>query len=504
MPYSAELSRTNPTCFLFLIDQSSSMAEPFGAQPDKTKAQGVADGINRLLQNLVLKCAKSDGIRDYFHVGVIGYGGRVVWALGGELAGQKLLPLSVIANHPLRVEQRTRKVDDGAGGLVEQKFKFPVWFEAVAGGRTPMCQALKEATQAIQEFLGNYPGCFPPLAINISDGKATDGNPELAATPLRNLASTDGNVLVFNAHLSATPARPIEFPSQESELTDVDARLLFRMSSVLPPNWALRRGPERRFSRGREHPRLRLQCRPGFGPSFPRYRHARPSKLCADPWLMLTNSLELASLCRAQERAMGGMSTRTPSPGGRSAAGRFAIADGASESSFARTWADLLVQGFTGHTGPWSRWLPAARQSWLDKFQASEFSWYAEEKFLQGAYATFLGVSIHEANHRWRAVAIGDSCLFHVPRLWAASSFSSKPLPRFRQSARFDRLAHVLQEYQAPVLPRRLAKGGSTVFDDRRTGPMDFGANGETYGAVGRCAVPGHSGRFRELDFENS
>jgi hypothetical protein len=27
MPYNAELSRTNPTCFIFLIDQSSSMAE---------------------------------------------------------------------------------------------------------------------------------------------------------------------------------------------------------------------------------------------------------------------------------------------------------------------------------------------------------------------------------------------------------------------------------------------------------------------------------------------
>src|SRR5437016_1113766 len=146
MPYSAELSRSSPTCFVFLIDQSSSMAEPFGAQPEKPKAQGVADGINRLLQNLVLKCAKSDGIRDYFHVGVIGYGARVAWALGGSLAGQKLVPISLIANNPLRVEPRTRRVDDGAGGLVEQKFKFPVWFEATACGRTPMCQALTEAT----------------------------------------------------------------------------------------------------------------------------------------------------------------------------------------------------------------------------------------------------------------------------------------------------------------------------------------------------------------------
>jgi hypothetical protein len=235
MPYTAELSRTNPTSLLFLIDQSSSMAEPFGAQPDKPKADGVADGINRLLQNLVLKCAKGDGIRDYFHVGVIGYGGRVVWALGGKLTGQKLVPISLIANNPLKVEQRTRKVDDGAGGLVEQKFKFPVWFEPMAGGRTPMCQALTEATTALEEFTALFPDAFPPLVINISDGRPTDGNPELPATKLRNLTTTDGNVLFFNAHLSSKAARPIEFPSQESELPDPEALILFKMSSILPP-----------------------------------------------------------------------------------------------------------------------------------------------------------------------------------------------------------------------------------------------------------------------------
>jgi hypothetical protein len=235
LPYTAELSRNRPTCLLFLIDQSSSMAEPFGIQPETPKAQGVADGINRLLQNLTIKCAKSDGIRDYVHVGVIGYGGRVAWVQAAPLAGQKLIPISLIAANPLRVELRNRKVDDGAGGLTEREFKFPVWFEATARGRTPMCQALTEATQVLTEFITRYPNSFPPLVMNISDGKATDGNPELAAFALRNLATSDGNVLFFNAHLSSVAARPIEFPSQESELPDPQGRVLFRMSSVLPP-----------------------------------------------------------------------------------------------------------------------------------------------------------------------------------------------------------------------------------------------------------------------------
>ncbi len=235
MPYTAELSRTNPTCFIFLIDQSSSMAEPFGADPDRPKAQGVADGINRLLQNLILKCAKGDSIRDYFHVGVVGYGARIGWALGGKLAGKRLVPLGQLAHNPLRIEERSRKVPDGAGGLIERPFKFPVWFEATAAGRTPMCQALSLATLAVKEFALEYPDSFPPLVVNISDGKATDGDPEVAAQVLRDLATADGNALLFNAHLSSTPAPAVEFPSREEELADPEGRRLFRMSSILPP-----------------------------------------------------------------------------------------------------------------------------------------------------------------------------------------------------------------------------------------------------------------------------
>jgi hypothetical protein len=235
MPYSAEITRTNPTCFVFLVDQSASMLEPFGGQSDKAKADGVADAINRLIQNLILKCAKSDGIRDYFYVGVIGYGGRVVSALGGSLAGQTLVPISAIANNPLRVEQRTRKVDDGAGGILEQKFKFPVWFESKATGRTPMCEAMKLAKQYLDVFLARFAGCYPPLVVNITDGMATDGDPLPIGQSVRQLASSDGNVLLFNAHISALQALPIEFPAADSNLPDNFAKLLFRLSSPLPP-----------------------------------------------------------------------------------------------------------------------------------------------------------------------------------------------------------------------------------------------------------------------------
>jgi hypothetical protein len=235
MPYTAPISRANPTALVFLLDQSSSMLEPFAGLPDKSKADGVFDALNRLLQNLVLKSSRAEGVRDFFHVALIGYGGRVASAFCGPLAGKDLVPISQVANNPLRVEVRTRKVSDGAGGLIDDECKFPVWFEARPTGRTPMCAALRKAKECVQGFLAAHPKCYPPIVMNITDGEPTDGDPREAADELRGLASSDGNVLLFNAHLSDKEAQPVRFPAEESGLPDRHARMLFGMSSELPP-----------------------------------------------------------------------------------------------------------------------------------------------------------------------------------------------------------------------------------------------------------------------------
>lgn len=234
MSYTAEISRVKPSCFVFLIDQSGSMQEGWGGEAGKSKADALSTIINRLLQNLVLKCAKSEGVRDYYDVGVIGYGAAVGPAFSGPLAGKELVPIGEIANQPARVEQRAKKVDDGAGGLVDQTIKFPIWFDSIASGGTPMCQAMSRAQSILGRWVNEQPTSFPPIVINITDGAATDGDPAATAMALKDLKTEDGQLLLFNIHVSSTPASPTEFPSDESALPDDYARLLFRMSSPLP------------------------------------------------------------------------------------------------------------------------------------------------------------------------------------------------------------------------------------------------------------------------------
>lgn len=234
MPYAAEISRTMPSCFLFLIDQSGSMQDSWGRESGKSKADRLADIINRLLMNTVITCTKEEGVRDYFDIGVIGYGSNVGPAFGGGLAGREIVPLSDVANLPTRIEERTRKVEDGTGGLVDQTVKFPIWFDPTASGGTPMCHALTEAHKILSRWIAQHPTSFPPIVFNITDGEATDGDPTNAANLVQNLSTNDGHVLLFNVHVSSTHAAQIQFPDSAAGLPDNFAKLLFHISSPLP------------------------------------------------------------------------------------------------------------------------------------------------------------------------------------------------------------------------------------------------------------------------------
>ncbi|MGL5005578.1 MAG: VWA domain-containing protein, partial [Casimicrobium sp.] len=171
MPYQAPIQRTDPTALLFLVDQSTSMADKM-ANSERTKAQIVADVLNKTLMQLITRCAKADGVRDYFDIGVIGYGGSgATNALAGKLATQILNPVSQLESSPIRIEERRRKMDDGAGGIVEQTVKFPIWFEPKADGNTPMCDAITAAAAELAAWCDAHPNSYPPTVLHITDGE---------------------------------------------------------------------------------------------------------------------------------------------------------------------------------------------------------------------------------------------------------------------------------------------------------------------------------------------
>ena len=236
MPYAAEISRSYPTCLLFVIDQSGSMSEELEA--GATKANFLADVLNKSLMELVIRCKKAEGVLNYFDVGVIAYSGSGVGpGFGGVLAGSHLCEISALARSPVRVETRKKRVPDGTGGLVETEAKFPVWFDAQASGGTPMCAALRMAGDLLSDWCREHPHSFPPTVLHVTDGEATDGTEadvEAAAASVVGQATSDGNVLLLNLHVSGGGGETVRFPTTEQAMPGAYAKLLFRTSSLLP------------------------------------------------------------------------------------------------------------------------------------------------------------------------------------------------------------------------------------------------------------------------------
>lgn len=123
---------------------------------------------------------------------------------------------------------------------------------------------------------------------------------------------------------------------------------------------------------------------------------------------------------------------------------RCAVADGATETSFSALWAGMLVRAYCQRQPSLTRFLqslPALGQTWRAQVTAQPLPWYAEDKVRQGAFASFLGLTLEQAAPRsgrfatWNVVAVGDSCLFHFrdDRLLAAfplahsEQFNSRP-----------------------------------------------------------------------------
>ncbi|MBV8455413.1 MAG: VWA domain-containing protein [Acetobacteraceae bacterium] len=219
----------------FVIDQSGSMDEKMFH--GRSKAEFVADVLNKTLVQIITRLRRNEGVRNYFEIGVIGYGGSTVGpGFGGALASQVMHPLPDVDANPLRVEDGKKKVDDGAGGIVEQSVKFPVWFEPKNDGGTPMCDALRLAAEVLAGWCDAHAASYPPTLIHVTDGQSTDGDPSAIADAIRQISTRDGECLLFNLHVDTGEGQGFAFPSSETGLPDAFSKMLFRRSSLFPPH----------------------------------------------------------------------------------------------------------------------------------------------------------------------------------------------------------------------------------------------------------------------------
>ena len=84
--YSQEITRQHRTAFIIALDRSGSMQESvrFGKKT-MSKAEAVAIIVNALITELIDRCRRTDSLRNYYDLAVVGYSNdRVEMLLGDE------------------------------------------------------------------------------------------------------------------------------------------------------------------------------------------------------------------------------------------------------------------------------------------------------------------------------------------------------------------------------------------------------------------------------------
>lgn len=243
-PYTAQITRNTPTAFIFLVDQSVSMKRITTLNGEQMSlAEAVARIVNNQINELVYRCIKTTEVRHYYDIAIIGYGHEVYSGWNGVLAGRDFVSPEELKNNPfkkiiVKEEKRTRK------GTMIKEIEKVQWLEARCDGNwTHVHKALDKAKALLNQWMKEHhdKDCYPPTIINITDGQFTQVTREQVvqqANELKAMFTNDGNVLLWNIHITPNHLEQVLLPIGKEELKgDKYSELLYDMSSLLPTRY---------------------------------------------------------------------------------------------------------------------------------------------------------------------------------------------------------------------------------------------------------------------------
>lgn len=241
MPYTAQITRSTPSAFIFLLDHSVSMSRTTTLMGEPmTMAEAVARIVNRQINELVLRCIKSNEVRHYFDIAVVGYGDKSYSAWEGALKGRDFVSPEELRDNPfkrimVKEEKKTRR------GTVVKEVEKVQWIQADHSGHwTHFHKAFDHAKQLLGQWMERHQDkdCYPPTIIHITDGQyngATKEEVQQKANELKSMFTNDGNVILFNIHINVNKEANITFPKSIEELAGNRFAIdLFELSSLLP------------------------------------------------------------------------------------------------------------------------------------------------------------------------------------------------------------------------------------------------------------------------------
>jgi hypothetical protein len=221
--YVKQWTRNNPGQVIIIGDTSGSMS--LKDAEGYTLIERLEIGANSGIVSSLMRNLFQDGVKNKATFTVITYGN----------GGAKIVCKKSIADFATEGDTLpTKTVSTSAGNIEVPQFISGL----IAAGGTPMAAGFDLAYKEAEAFCKANPDSAPTIIVHITDGMPNNPSAAIAAANrCRALFTSDGNVLVFNLHMSTNSSNKVLFPASEGELSDAAAKLLYRISDVLPKTY---------------------------------------------------------------------------------------------------------------------------------------------------------------------------------------------------------------------------------------------------------------------------
>lgn len=272
--------------------------------------------------------------------------------------------------------------------------------------------ALAGAAAAVQGWLLRQDHPLRPLVVYCTDESGIAADAALPARSLRQLGVPAGPLLLATCGFSVAIDRVVAMPSRKEDIPDTAWRDAWAVSS---------RG---HTAAGAETHALALND-PSPAAVIRLVRHlCRQGETAPRSW-PLQETMPVACETRVLWAPRDGNSDDEYEDGFAldPEQGRAVVSDGASAGIFTRRWVETLMRHFLAtnldlaDAGAIHEWVSACRRDWREAIRYPDLHGLQQDKVdATGAAATFLAFALQrrDGRLRWRAAAVGDSCLFVV------------------------------------------------------------------------------------------
>jgi hypothetical protein len=225
--FRSYVSTANPGYFVFIIDQSARMNEPYVA--GTTKADYAATQINRVINELININMDGERTKDRFFISLIGHSNGVVNDIRSDY-------LSSFADNPLRLEQLKKKVSDGAGGMIEIDVVNPIFIEPLATGIEDELAAIEFSKELVEGWM-NRKDYLSIAIFNNSGGYPKDWKEiTTIVNGIKDLRCNKTKVVMCNMLIESNK-KSLVFPTIEEIFNQsFSTQIYFEWSTYFPPD----------------------------------------------------------------------------------------------------------------------------------------------------------------------------------------------------------------------------------------------------------------------------